>query len=83
VGGVPDLIDDQKTGLFCDPLDPASMRNAVEKMLADSAWASQIAKTAKLTARERFHPHTIASRHVEIYEEVLGSINVRGTGMRP
>src|SRR6185503_15447964 len=22
VGGVPDLVEDQKTGLFCDPLDP-------------------------------------------------------------
>jgi len=71
VGGVPDLIEDGKTGLFCDPLDPISMRTAVEKLLTDSSMASEMAKTAKLIARERFHPHAIASRHVEIYQEVL------------
>lgn len=72
VGGVPDLVEDGKTGLFCDPLDPGSMRNAVERMLTNSTMASEMAKTAKSTARERFHPHAIANRHVEIYEEVLG-----------
>jgi glycosyltransferase involved in cell wall biosynthesis len=71
VGGVPDLIDDGKTGLLCDPLNPTSMRNTVEKMLAHSSFASEMAKTAKLKARECYHPHAIAGRHVEIYEDVL------------
>jgi glycosyltransferase involved in cell wall biosynthesis len=72
VGGVPDLIEDGKTGLFCDPLNPSSMRSAVERMLHDSALATEIAKSAKRRALQRFHPHAIATRHAEIYEEVLG-----------
>ena len=32
VGGVPDLIEDGKTGLLCDPLNAASMSGAVEKI---------------------------------------------------
>jgi glycosyltransferase involved in cell wall biosynthesis len=72
VGGVPDLIDEGKTGLFCDPLDLSSMRNAVETMLSDPGLAFELAKKAKSVALERFHPHAIASRHVEIYREVLG-----------
>jgi glycosyltransferase involved in cell wall biosynthesis len=73
VGGVPDLIEDGVTGLFCDPLDPNSMRKAVEAMLNQSAMASEMAKTAKVRAFERFHPNAIATKHVEIYEEVLRS----------
>ena len=72
VGGVPDLIEDGKTGLLCDPLDAASMSGAVEKLLDKPEWARQLAAEANRLARERFHPLVIARRHLEIYREVLG-----------
>jgi len=72
VGGVPDLIEEGKTGWFCDPLDGASMVAAVEKVLAKPDAAAEVAKLARQRARERFHPKTVAERHMEIYREVLG-----------
>jgi glycosyltransferase involved in cell wall biosynthesis len=71
VGGVPDLIEEGKTGLFHDPLDLAGMRAGVEKILGDREFARTLAATAKQQARERFHPLVIARRHMEIYAEVL------------
>ncbi|MCX6890045.1 MAG: glycosyltransferase family 4 protein [Verrucomicrobia bacterium] len=71
VGGVPDLIEDGKTGFFCEPLDGASMRRAVEKVLAAPSAALNLARQAKSCARERFHPAVIARRHIEIYRDVL------------
>jgi glycosyltransferase involved in cell wall biosynthesis len=71
VGGVPDLIEEGKTGLFHDPLDLAGTRAGVEKILSDREFARAMAATAKQQARERFHPLVIARRHVEIYREVL------------
>jgi glycosyltransferase involved in cell wall biosynthesis len=71
VGGLPDLVEDGKTGLFCDPLDAASMRNGVSKLLDDVKLARELAATAKVRAHERFHPLVVAKRHVEIYREVL------------
>jgi glycosyltransferase involved in cell wall biosynthesis len=71
VGGVPDLIDDGRTGLFCDPCDPASMAAAVERMLASSDTAAACAANARVAARERFAPVVVARRHVEIYRELL------------
>jgi glycosyltransferase involved in cell wall biosynthesis len=73
VGGVPDLIEGGVTGSFCDPLDPASMRAAVEKALASPAASAQMAARAKRGAQERFHPLVIARRHLEIYGKVLNS----------
>ncbi|HEX3856616.1 MAG TPA: glycosyltransferase family 4 protein [Verrucomicrobiae bacterium] len=72
VGGVPDLIEDGKTGLLCDPLNAASMAGAVEKLLAQPQFARTLAMEANRRAHERFHPAVIAQRHLEIYREVLG-----------
>ena len=71
VGGVPDLIEGERTGIFCDPLGAKSMSEAVEKILMDPAAAREMAKRAKQEARERFHPKIIAQSHIEIYQEVL------------
>jgi glycosyltransferase involved in cell wall biosynthesis len=73
VGGVPDLIEDGKTGLLCDPHNAASMRDSVEKLLSQPQLARAIASEANRRARERFHPAVIARRHLEIYKEVLSS----------
>lgn len=71
VGGVPDLVEEGRTGYFCDPLDADSMSGAVERMLANPADAREMAARAHQEARARFHPKIIAGRHVEIYREVL------------
>jgi len=71
VGGVPDLIEEGKTGWFCDPLDTASMTGTMEHVLSHPDKARQVAADAKSRAKERFHPLVVARRHLEIYREVL------------
>jgi glycosyltransferase involved in cell wall biosynthesis len=71
VGGLPDLVEEGKTGFFCDPLDARSMAEVIEKIFRNNTVARELAKCAKGEARARFHPEAIARRHVEIYREVL------------
>ena len=71
VGGVPDLVEDEATGIFCNPLNAASMSAAVEKILKDSCAAREMATRANQKARERFHPKVIAQGHLKIYREFL------------
>jgi glycosyltransferase involved in cell wall biosynthesis len=71
VGGLPDLIEEGKTGFFCDPLDAAGMATAIEKVLANPPAVEEVARHAKRHGRERFHPEVIARRHLDIYREVL------------
>ena len=73
VGGVPDLIEDGKNGLLCDPQNAASMRNAVEKILERPELAKALATEAHRRAKARFHPAVVARRHLEIYREVLNA----------
>jgi glycosyltransferase involved in cell wall biosynthesis len=73
VGGVPDLVTDGKTGIFCDPLDAASMRAGAKRLLEDAGLVRTLVVNARREAEERFHPLAIARGHVKIYQEVLGS----------
>lgn len=72
VGGVPDLIESDRTGVFCDPQQPESFRVGVARLLEDREFSQRLATEARRQAHERFHPQVIARRHLEIYRQVLG-----------
>ncbi len=44
VGGVPDLIEAGRNGLFCDPLDAASMAAGVKQILENPTAARELAE---------------------------------------
>lgn len=71
IGGIPDLIEEGQTGLFCNPQDAESIRRAVEQVLASPPAAAEMARRAQRHAQEHFHPKAIALQHLEIYREVL------------
>ncbi len=73
VGGVPDLVYGLKTGFLFEPMDETSIRGAIEKALAEPAITHELEVEAKRQAQMRFHPSVVATRHLEIYREVLGN----------
>jgi len=75
VGGVPDLIESDRTGVFCDPRQPESFPTGVARLLDDREFSRRLTAEARRQAGERFHPLAIARRHLEIYREVLNRGN--------
>jgi glycosyltransferase involved in cell wall biosynthesis len=73
VGGVPDLVENGVTGLLTNPDLPSTMPIALEKILTDKALAVRLAEGARKQALACYHPNVIATRHVEIYREVLSA----------
>ena len=71
IGGIPDLIEHEKTGLLFNPREPAEIRHAVAALLEHLSKAQEMAGRAKALAKERFFPELVAERHLEIYQEVL------------
>jgi glycosyltransferase involved in cell wall biosynthesis len=74
VGGVPDLVDHDVTGLLFDPENMENMRNCIEFLISNPDFRKTAGRAGKNKALEKFHPSRIAQRHVEIYQEVLGKI---------
>jgi glycosyltransferase involved in cell wall biosynthesis len=71
VGGVPDLITDKVDGVLFDPTEIESIRGAVSAILLHGDNSAKLAVAGKEKAQACFHPKRIASRHIEIYQEVL------------
>jgi len=72
VGGVPDLVDHQITGLLFDPGNLEDMRECIELLISNPEFRISAGQAGKRKALEVFHPSRIAKRHIEIYQEVLG-----------
>ena len=71
VGGVPDLVDHQITGLLFDPGNLENMRKCIELLINNPEFRCTAGQAGKRTALEVVHPSRIAKRHIEIYQEVL------------
>ena len=74
IGGIPDLIEHGKTGLLFDPRQRADMAGSIRQLLADRPAALRMAATARQAAWERFHPAAVATKHLDIYRQVLQNL---------
>ncbi|MFH1198777.1 MAG: lipopolysaccharide heptosyltransferase II [Candidatus Omnitrophota bacterium] len=71
VGGVVDIIEDNKTGLLVPPSDPQSMSEAVIKILNDKEFARGLAELAHKKVVEKFSAPFMVSATLEVYKEAL------------
>lgn len=52
VGGLPELVDDGRTGVVVPPDDPSALASAIAALLDDPALADALADAARVRARE-------------------------------
>jgi glycosyltransferase involved in cell wall biosynthesis len=72
-GGVPELIDDEVTGLLCEPERPETFCDAVRRVLTDQALRLRLSVAGRQSALNRFYPKVIAKQHLAIYRTLLES----------
>ena len=74
VGGLPEIIDDEQTGLLVPPGDPAALAAAISRLLDDGALAQRLAAAGATTVRERFGTARFAT---ELRQAVAAAIGGR------
>lgn len=67
VGGIPELIEDGRTGLLVPPGDPAALAAAADRLLRDPAGAAALGARARRGVAAIHDPAQHAKRLVEIY----------------
>lgn len=72
IGGLPDIVDDGKTGLLVPPGDEQALRTAIKCLLDDAALREQMGARAKQQVVQ-FKASTVVPRIEEVYREVLRS----------
>ncbi len=71
VGGVPELVEDGRTGRLAEPGDPASLAAALEELLGDPARARALGEEGRRRARECFSRERMVAGIVSVYDEVV------------
>ena len=73
VGGLPEIIDDGRTGFLCAPGDIDGMAARGITVLSDPALRERIGQAAADDVRTRFCTDLIVSQYEQCYREVLDS----------
>ena len=71
VGGVVDIIDDEKTGLLVAPKDVEAMAKAVIRLHRDTALVKRFVTQAREKLKNQFTLEHMASQTIKVYEELL------------
>ncbi len=78
VGGIPEMVDDGKTGFLIDPFSTKSICDAVIKIISNKALADSMGHYARQIARERFSASTVAEKTLQAYHEILKDVPLAG-----
>jgi glycosyltransferase involved in cell wall biosynthesis len=73
VGGIPDAIEDGRTGILVEPRDPEALAAAVISLLDDPARAAALGRRAAEQATHRFSRKATAQAFASLYQRVLAS----------
>jgi len=73
VGGLLDAVEDGVTGILVPPRDPAALRTALERILADADLRRRLGAAARERAQERFSWDAATQATIAAYREALGA----------
>ncbi len=71
IGGVPDLVRHEETGLLFDPQKPEEIREAVSRVMGNTETRSEFSRVAYQKSLRRFHPKVVAQEHLKIYQNLI------------
>lgn len=73
VGGIPEMIEDKKSGILVNPVDVKSFSDSVLSLLESKRDREILGKEAKERAKKEFDYIKIAKENLKLYKRYLGS----------
>lgn len=71
VGGIPDFLEHEVTGLFCEPDDAESVAAAVGRLLSDGSLSRRLSAGGVRLVEARYRWEQVAEEMATLYEELL------------
>jgi N-acetyl-alpha-D-glucosaminyl L-malate synthase BshA len=72
VGGIPEVVENGKTGVLVREADSGLLARAVEGLIGDPSRRVAMGKAAAAAARKRFSAEAIVGRYEALYRRVCG-----------
>lgn len=76
VGGIPEVVVPEETGLLVEPADSGQIAAAVNRLLENPDLAARMGKQGRLRVEEMFSWDSIAARTRDMYRELLAERRV-------
>jgi glycosyltransferase involved in cell wall biosynthesis len=70
VGGLPEVVDDGRTGILVPPRDPEALAAAIKRLIESPGDAQRMGAAGRERATRSFSPEVIAGRYAEIYRRL-------------
>jgi glycosyltransferase involved in cell wall biosynthesis len=68
VGGTPDAVIDERTGLLTPPSDPVALAARLERLLSNPDERTRLAASARMWAWERYRAGSVLASLTSLYE---------------
>ena len=82
VGGLPDAVKHEHTGLLVPPDDPIALADAIARLLLDRPLAARLAATGRQFALERFTLERAVAELDALYRRELNRLSANGARLR-
>jgi glycosyltransferase involved in cell wall biosynthesis len=76
VGGIPEIVAHEKSGLVVPPGDPGALAAGVLRLLANPTEAAAFGSAGRRTVESRFSVPAMVESFTRLYEECLGAAGV-------
>lgn len=71
VGGIPEIIEDGKTGILVHKENPKEIAEAINELLSDEDLAENFGKQARRKAAEEYSWKIVAQKTETIYKKII------------
>jgi len=71
VGGIPDVLENEKNGLIIPPADGPALTRALRRLLEDPALRAALAEGALKTVREKYTRALITEQYARLFQQCL------------
>jgi glycosyltransferase involved in cell wall biosynthesis len=71
IGGLPEVVDDGRTGLLVPPGDAAALAHAIAALLEGAETRRSLGSEGHRRVEERFRAAAMARRVEDLYEEAM------------
>ena len=68
IGGIPDFLEDRKTGLFCDP-NPESIAAKINVLIENESLRHEIIKNSRALVEQKYDWNFIADKFKNLYNK--------------
>ena len=73
VGGIPELIEEDKNGILVEPKNSEELTIALKKLLENSSLREEMGKAGREIAQKQFGIREQAKHYLEWYEKLAGN----------